>query len=121
MKRAIERAESFKEWMTEMKTKRYTWAKLQRLAVHTLMRATKEELTEWSPASAAPYIRLLGMTQAGQSYLSRQKKSMELPFITKASEGKTPWHLLDVKAAQIYDLTTQKNTQSEYQKTPIIL
>ena len=52
-----------------MKTKRYTWTRLQRLATYILLNMTKEEVeTVWQDS----YLHVLGFTPKGQAYLKNQ-------------------------------------------------
>ncbi|MDR2992921.1 hypothetical protein COK05_23650 [Bacillus cereus] len=78
----IQNSSSFYSFMEALKTKRYTWTRLQRACTHILTNTTKEEIHSASIEQHAPYIRLLGMSQKGQTYLSKNKKKIELPILT---------------------------------------
>ncbi|KAB7659485.1 nucleotidyltransferase [Bacillus sp. B2-WWTP-C-10-Post-4] len=78
----IQNSSSFYSFMEALKTKRYTWTRLQRACTHILTNTTKEEIRSANIEQHAPYIRLLGMSQKGQTYLSKNKKKIELPFLT---------------------------------------
>ncbi|WP_040979917.1 nucleotidyltransferase [Oceanobacillus jeddahense] len=92
-------AASFQEWMTALKTKRYTWTRLQRIFVHILTNTKKEEniLT-----NQTGYVRILGMNKTGQSFLNQQKKKADLPFITKINQLKHPFLQIEERAAKAY-------------------
>ncbi|WP_093071705.1 nucleotidyltransferase [Salisediminibacterium halotolerans] len=120
-KKNIHQTKTFRQFIDAVKAKRYTRTKLQRLAVHTLNRVNKSDITGWSPGKPAPYIRLLGMNTAGQAHLSAMKKTMSMPLITKASAGKHPWFDLDLKASHIADFVQSSDSLKEYQKKPIII
>jgi predicted nucleotidyltransferase len=66
---AAREAETFHEFMQKIKTKRYTWTRLQRLCVHILTNTKKEDMALIS--EKASYLRLLGMTSKGREYLNK--------------------------------------------------
>ncbi|PEV14459.1 hypothetical protein COJ67_29370 [Bacillus thuringiensis] len=78
----IQNSSSFYSFMEALKTKRYTWTRLQRACTHILTNTTKEEIRSANIEQHATYIRLLGMSQKGQTYLSKNKKKIELPILT---------------------------------------
>lgn len=81
-------ATSFEDWLTKLKTKRYTRTRLQRLFAHFLTGTTKEELHHIHQQEPMNYIRLLGMTQAGKTYLNQHKKQLSVPLVTRQAELK---------------------------------
>ena len=122
-KAAIE-SSSFQEYMEAVKTKRYTWTRLQRLAVHILTNAKKEELKRNSEKAA--YVRLLGMTAAGKEYLNKMKKQFSLPLVTKLSTYNGTEIQQDIKAARVYAMvypSRQRNKmlQQEFKQPPIFI
>ncbi|WP_110929316.1 nucleotidyltransferase [Bacillus massiliglaciei] len=116
-------ASSFQEYMTKMKTKRYTWTRLQRMSTHLLTWTTKEEMRE---ISAFPsYIRLLGMTERGRNFLHNQKKKLPLPVISRLSAYNGKEISADTRASSVYALGLAEPYQTllskrEY-KSPLIL
>ncbi len=78
----IQNSSAFYSFMEALKTKRYTWTRLQRACTHILTNTTKEDIRSANIEQHAPYIRLLGMSQKGQTYLSKNKKKIELPILT---------------------------------------
>ena len=115
---------NFHEFMEKIKTKRYTWTRLQRICVHILTNAKKSEMA--SPPEKATYLRLLGMTQMGRAYLNKMKSKLTLPLISKISSCKQKEILLDIKAAQIYSFGLPEHLKNEmlmqeYKQTPIII
>jgi predicted nucleotidyltransferase len=93
---------SFHEFMERIKTKRYTWTRLQRLCVHILTNTKKEQMA--GPSDKATYLRLLGMTSKGKEYLNKRKKDFSLPLVSKLASYKEKEILLDLKAARVYSL-----------------
>lgn len=98
----ISEATSFQNFMEKIKTKRYTWTRLQRLCVHILTNTTKEQLKRSKENPIATYIRLLGMSQKGQNYLNSVKKDVELPIISKVAGFSDELFTLDWKATNTY-------------------
>lgn len=125
LKQAAFHATSFQEFMEEVKTKRYTWTRLQRACLHILTNTKKEEMLVQKETPS--YIRLLGMTKNGQKYLNNKKKEITLPLVTKVSTFQTDFDLaLDIKASHIYSMGLREPGQSkamelEFKQRPIIM
>ncbi len=120
----IKTHDSFQSFMSALKTKRYTWTRLQRLAVQTLTGTTKTEANEALLTSQADHIRILGMNKTGQSYLNRIKKHVDIPLITNLPKQKTPQQKLDERAALAYYSPLPPNKRNtkwkeEYQLPPV--
>ncbi|WP_066066471.1 nucleotidyltransferase [Neobacillus soli] len=121
---AASEADSFQEFMQKIKSKRYTWTRLQRLCVHILTNAKKTEMNR--NLEKASYLRLLGMTTKGKEYLNKRKKDFSLPLISKLSSFKEGEILLDVKAARVYSLGVpthlkKEMIKQEFQQPPIFI
>src|SRR5690625_1877760 len=102
LKQTAKDAVSFKQWMTLLKTKRYTWTRLQRMFVHILTNTKKVEIKQVLDTNRVPYIRILGLTKTGQSYINKQKKEMEIPIFTQMSRDLPPMLQMEEKASQAY-------------------
>lgn len=118
------KSESFYHFMQSIKTKRYTWTRLQRACLHILTNTKKEEMKKAS--HTASYIRLLGMSQKGRKYLNEKKELIPIPVISKLSAAKEDLVHLDVKASNIYALgypeeASQKLLMEEFSHPPILL
>ncbi len=61
--------------MEALKTKRYTWTRLQRACTHILTNTTKEEIRSANIEQHAPYIRLLGMSQKDKLTFQKTRKN----------------------------------------------
>lgn len=114
---------TFHEFMEKVKTKRYTWTRLQRTCVHILTNTKKDIMRERS--KRAEYIRLLGFTKKGREYLNQYKEHFTLPLITNLSQADPEKIRLDVKAAHMYSFAYpneigQKIIKQEYQQPPIM-
>ena len=102
---------SLQEFLSRLKTKRYTYTRLQRFLIHLLLNYTNEHAK--SLQDGPPYLRLLGFTPHGQSLLKEIKKKSPLPLITKGAhihkylhENPTAqqfWEM-DVRSTNLYTL-----------------
>ncbi|MGG3005780.1 nucleotidyltransferase [Geobacillus stearothermophilus] len=122
LKEKITVAETFASFIAAVKTKRYTWTRLQRMCAHVLTNFTKEEQMKTSDPT---YIRLLGMSETGRRYLQRVKKELALPLITKAAKlNGDPLYEQEKRAAAVYAAALPEPLYSaalkeEYATTPI--
>ena len=99
------------EFLARLKTKRFTYTRLQRFLIHLLINYTKEQ--ERCLQNNPPYLRLLGFTPAGQELLKEIQKKSHLPLITKGAHihkylQNNPtircfWEM-DVRATNLYTL-----------------
>jgi predicted nucleotidyltransferase len=113
-------AHSFQDFMRRIKTKRYTWTRLQRVCLHILMNVKRSEM---QAGRTAKYLRLLGMSAQGRAYLQKKKKTFELPLVSKPSASKELIEI-DIKASRIYSLGLKGNLQGrllqeEFSQPPI--
>ena len=118
-----QKADSFQEFMSLLKTKRYTWTRLQRICVHILTNTTKGEIQK---NDTPAYLRLLGSTKLGRAYLKKHKKTLKLPLISKLSSIQHHQIDLDIRAASIYALGAHPANQKEllameYSHVPIMV
>jgi predicted nucleotidyltransferase len=112
----------FHDFMEKVKTKRYTWTRLQRICTHILTNTKKCEMS--SNQEDASYLRLLGMTQNGKEYLNKMKKHFSLPIISKLSSCKSKEISLDIRASRIYAIGLSNSSKmdllnQEYKQPPI--
>lgn len=114
---AAKECTDFTSFMKKVKSKRYTWTRIQRMLTHIFTNFTWSQLKSMDTPR---YIRILGMNQNGQKYLSERKKSMSLPLISRAASSKEPMLLQDIKATDLYMLGLGKNKMGlDYRIPPI--
>ena len=117
------KSETFEEFMTHVKSKRYTWTRIQRMLTHIYTGFT------WDALKSHPnptYLRVLGMTHEGQKYLNQKKKSLSLPLVSRAAATKDSLLDLDIQATDLYQLGLQSSKIErpiglDYRKTPIFI
>lgn len=120
----IKEASSFQELMEKLKTKRYTWTRLQRFCLHTLTNTTKNEMKNLN--LTCPYIRILGMNNRGREYVNHYKKKIDVPLISTISKLKHPFIEIEKRATTCYALgydpiIQNKLMKEEYAHPPILV
>jgi predicted nucleotidyltransferase len=112
----INNSSNWLELVKNIKTKRYTYNKINRMLIHILLDIKKENINNDT------YIRVLGFTNKGKNYLNKIKKTFTIPFI---NTYKTNNKALDteLKATYIYSLITNNNDliKKEIANKPIII
>ena len=118
LKEQMERLPStadFDQWLKAVKTKRFTYTRLSRLACTLLLELTPAEVKEYNKA---PYMRLLGFNAKGQQVLSRAKKTSAHQIIAKVSkDDKNAAYRVDYRAGKIYQL--QNQLEQDLKRAPI--
>lgn len=79
---AVQKCSSLDSLFTEIKTKRYTMARLRRIIITALLGITKDLQN-----SPLPYLRILGMTDKGKLALSEISKNTNLPIVTSVAQA----------------------------------
>lgn len=102
IKKTAKEASSFYNWVERIKTKRYTWTRIQRIFVHLLTNTKKETIHMLTSPFSVPYVRLLGMTTKGQAYLNRRKKEINVPLYQKLSRNLHPMLEVEERATSAY-------------------
>lgn len=121
IKKNIYSCTSIEDLINKIKTKRYTYNKIQRMLIHILCGFTKEEAIS---SQNNIYIRILGFNENGKNYLNENKKNIEIPIISNYSTGKK---ILDLEFrvnaiySSIFDIEKQKELiELEYKSRPIM-
>lgn len=117
LKKEILNTNSWQELIEKVKTKRYTYNKINRMLVHILTSFTKEEAKQIK----IDYIKILGFNTSGRNYLNQLKKEIKIPIITSYQRNFSQTLDLEHRASSIYYLPiNQKLILNEYNKRPII-
>ena len=86
IKKAADSSVSLDEFITKMKSKRYTFTRLQRIMLYAILDITKKDMAD-SKVIKQPYIRVLGMNQKGKELISLIKyANPKLPIITSVKD-----------------------------------
>ena len=114
--KAITNSDNWNELVMNIKTKRYTYNKINRILMAILLNIKKEDNTK------DIYIRILGFNNNGRNYLNKIKKSIKLPVYTNYKPNKLSVLDLEYKSTFIYSLITNDLALStkEYKNKPIM-
>jgi len=77
IKKYINESHNLEELIKNIKSKRYTYNKVNRMLIHILTSLTKEEAKE-----EISYIRVLGFNKNGKNHLNDRKKKTTIPIVT---------------------------------------
>ncbi|MBI5972154.1 nucleotidyltransferase [Staphylococcus caledonicus] len=114
LKASIQNAHSFEEYMSLIKTKRFTYTHLQRVLMQTLLHISKDDLS-----TDIEGVRILGMNNTGQQYLKYLKTQFpERQFITNVNKKNAELFKNEIKATNIYNLLSNQ-TANDF-NTPVI-
>lgn len=110
------------ELILKIKTKRYTYNKLNRMFTHIICNVTKEEMKSFQKIE---YIRILGFNKKGRALLKELKEQIPVPIVTNFSSLKHPMLDMEFRATCIYASILEekekiKLIESEYKNSPII-
>lgn len=108
------RAKSMAEWVGLLKSKRYSYARLQRLATYILMDVRKDDLS-----NIEPYIRVLGMNQTGRDYL--KQTSATLPVITNLKQQSDFALACEKKWDEVYLMATDETERFTKDYHPVLI
>lgn len=115
LKSAAEKAETFAAFIEAVKTKRYTWTRLQRLCCYILGQVTENEIQgTWQNT----FIHVLGFTSKGQQFLKERKKTADLPILTRIGRDTSNFSL-DEKISHLYQLGSPKISEQVYGRFPL--
>ncbi len=125
-------ATTLNQLLTAVKTKRYTWTRLQRILIHLLLDYKSVDAAYFDRAGGPCYLRLLGFNSTGRRLLNIIKKRATLPLITRVadyyrySSGPGARMLeLDLRATDLYRLAYRQAEDrlggEDFLRKPVIL
>jgi len=104
IKKYINESNSKEELITKIKTKRYTYNKINRMLLHILTSLTKEE-----SKLEIDYIRILGFNEKGKKYLNKIKKETSIPLVTNYKNVNSKLLEKEYNITKIYSLLVNDN------------
>ena len=112
----INNSNTWEELVMNIKTKRYTYNKINRMLIHILLDISKEDNNK------EIYLRILGFNQQGRKYLNKIKKDIKLPIYSSYKDNLSTIFDIEFKSTYIYSLITNDKSliKQEYQNKPII-
>ena len=106
LKKVIMESHSLEELVLKIKTKRYTYNRLNRMFLHIVLGIEKDYPDE-------VYLRILGFNKKGQEYIKTKK--------IKENYKNTDCYNLELRGSCLYDMLTNENTYAfEIKNQPII-
>ncbi|WP_340023290.1 nucleotidyltransferase family protein [Paenibacillus sp. FSL K6-1096] len=109
--------------LQELKSKRYTLTRLQRLLLHTLLNHSKAELSPLALSRGPGYIRILGFRKSGRELLKAMKQRATLPVVTSPARFDHPMLERDLQAAAVfagaYKNPLRSDLYSDYLEPPV--
>lgn len=116
----INEVSSLNELIMEIKTKRYTYNKLNRMFTHIVTGFTKEEAENIN----VEYLRILGFNGKGKKYLNTIKKDIDIPIINKYVPGIYRSLDIEFRVSNIYSVILKDGGEAylkrEYRNKPVI-
>ena len=100
----INESNNIEELISNVKTKRYTYNKINRMLLHIMIGLTKEE----NKNAQITYIKILGFNNRGQNYLKDIRKDINLPTTV---DKDSIIYQYELKAVYLYELATKKTTK----------
>lgn len=111
LQKFINNSASLDEFINNIKTKRYTYNKLNRMFIHILISLEKNDNKKLD------YIKILGFNKKGKDYLNKLNKLGISTIVNKNSIQ----YKYELKASLIYDLINNTNTyEFELKNKPVI-
>lgn len=113
LKEAAERSRTFTDWVAAVKTKRYTYSRIMRVAFYLLLNLTGADYQR-----VRPYHRVLGFSPRGQEYLHQVKKHLTEPLVTKVGQAEKGGLVnLDYRAGKLYQNFTA--AEQDLKRAPV--
>ncbi|MDR1521579.1 MAG: nucleotidyltransferase [Streptococcaceae bacterium] len=112
----IKEADSFADLVNQLKTKRYTYTRIQRLLTYVLLNIKKEDFRKQK--SNMPF-HILGFTDQGRKFLKIKKQKSNILFISKIGRLHIGMMSVNLKADAIYQMASFKIPEQNYGRIPI--
>ena len=117
LKKVINECNNIQELINKVKTKRYTYNRINRMFVHILIGLTKEDKLNNTHNT---YIRLLGFSTNGKKYINSIKKDVNIPILSNLKNIDSIIKDYDIKAYNIYNMLVDEDIL-EFEKSNKII
>ena len=101
LKKVINECNNIEELINKVKTKRYTYNRINRMLIHILVGLSKEDKNK---INKNEYIRILGFNSNGQKYINKIKKDTNIPIVSSLKNINSIIKDYEVKAYNIYNM-----------------
>ena len=110
---------SLEPLIQNIKSKRYTQTRIQRILLYVLFEITKEDMK--LSKEIMPYVRVLGMDSTGEKILKDIEQNVLVTSVKKFYDGCNDEYKrlldLDIKATNVYSLMCNKNCNADLDYT----
>ena len=113
IKKEILNSNNYDELIKKVKSKRYTYNKINRCLNHILCDIKEKDVKDMKDIE---YIRILGFNDKGKQYINKIKKDIDVPVIGNFSKCKSPMLQLELKVSSIYASTLDENIKNDFIK-----
>ena len=102
MKQEIHLSRDFTEFLRRIKSKRYTYSRLRRLSLYTLLNVTQDDMIASFNQES---LMLLGFSKIGRQYLKKNRKDFQTEIISKVDKrsAKSGSLALQVRTDRLFD------------------
>lgn len=83
MKQEIHLAQTFTEFLRHVKSKRYTYSRLRRLSLYTLLNVTQDDMINSFNDES---LMLLGFSKTGRQFLKKNRKNIQTEIVSKVDK-----------------------------------
>lgn len=98
IKKEIQTSNHFDMFIKKLKSKRYTWTRLQRLLTAVLLNIKTQDVLNYELKG----IRVLAMSKKGQAYLKSIKHQCPVPIVTNVNKQTSSYFQNEINATQLY-------------------
>ena len=118
IKKYILKSQNYEELIENIKTKRYTYNRLNRMFIHILTNYTKDKSKSFKQLN---YIKVLGFNKKGSELIKEIKKEDFIPIITNYSDLEDEILNYELQVAFIYNMIMEKEEDNlvELKSIPI--
>lgn len=112
LKKVIYNSNNLNELILNIKSKRYSYNRIQRMLLHIICKDKKDNNTR-----EIKYIRVLGLNNNGKKILKCVKNNIDIPIITKFKKEYEYLFKEDIKASKIYSLICNYDINEEFKSS----
>ena len=106
IKNIITKCNSINDIIENVKTKRYTYNRINRMLIHILIGLTKEDKQK---INKNEYIRILGFSNNGKTYINSIKKDTNIPIVSSLKNINSIIKDYEIKAYNIYNMLVKED------------
>lgn len=112
IKKVINEVDNLNDLILRIKSKRYSYNKIQRMLLHIVCKIKKQDND-----LKIKYIRVLGFSLNGKKILKEIKNDIKMPIITKYKKEYNSLFKTDIKASAIYSLLSNYDIKNEFRSS----